>query len=244
MSRMRRTFATMIVPLALAALPGGRAWADPIRRAPARDYPEVVADLEGDLSYRFDPARKAGALHASVTPYLMAGGATVAEELAVSPTADGLRTQTLDVTLDGEGRLLDRPSNSFEMVGTVVAGGRSYTGLLLKGVPTAFGAMAADPLRMRPASGFDLDVRITGGQLAGKFGPGATLRILPDGESTFDGTFRRDFQASRPSSRLRASKAAYFHPAPEPTTLAVLLAGGLGALGLGRLRCGKGRRSR
>lgn len=236
MPRIGRALALLMIPLALAAWPCRRAAADLIRPAPDRSYPEIAADLNGSVTYTFDPASKTGTFHAENTPYLLASGPTLAGEVAVQPTADGVRKQTLDVTLDGEGRLLDRPTNSFEMYGTVVANGQTYTGLLLKGVPTAFGSEPADPLGVTPTPTFDLAVKITGGQLAGNLGPGAYLRIMPTCDSTFDGSFQKDFAAQQPVSNIRPTDAPFPFPAPEPAALAVLLAGGAGIFGLNRLR--------
>ena len=71
------------------------------------------------------------------------------------------------------------------MYGTVVVGGQTYHGLLLKGTPTSFGSMNRDV--------FDLNMTITGGALQPFFGNDAYLRIAPGGQSTFDGSFTRDF---------------------------------------------------
>ena len=44
--------------------------------------------------------------------------------------------------LDRNGHLVDDPENSYALYGTVVLGGQTFSGLLLEGKPTAFGARA------------------------------------------------------------------------------------------------------
>ncbi len=236
MHRMRRT--AMLTLGIWAAWPVSEAAAELIRPAPGRSYPEIVAGLDGSLQYAYDAASQTGTFHARDTPYLLASGPTIAAESPVQATADGLRKQTVDLTLDKSGQLLNSPGNLYELYGTVVADGHAYTGLLLKGVPTAFGAQGADPLRNSAAPTFDVNVKITGGQLAGSFGPDAYLRFMPTSATTFDGSFGRDFSAIAPSSKLRARQAPSPFPAPEPTALALLLVSGAGVLGLQRLRTG------
>jgi len=237
MHRMRRAALSWTLPALLAALlPAGEAAAELIRPSPGRSYPEIASGLGGSLNYTYDAASGTGTFHAQDTPYLVAGGPTLAVEFPVQATADGVRKQTVDVALDPSGRLLSSPGNLYELYGTVVTGGHTYTGLLLKGVPTAFGAQAADPLGVSSTPTFDMNVKITGGQLAGTFGPDAYLRIMPTCDTTFDGSFAKGFSAAEPSGNIRAMNAPDPFPAPEPTTLALLLVSGAGVMGLRRLR--------
>src|SRR5262249_2969206 len=77
---------------------------------------------------------------------------------------------------------------------------------------------------------FDLDMQITGGELAGAFGREAYLRIVPQSKSTFNGQFTSDFSSERPLTNLRAARRALPTAVPEPTALVTLLTFGAGVL--------------
>lgn len=72
---------------------------------------------------------------------------------------------------------------------------------------------------------FDLNMKITGGTLAGRFGPELYMRIIPRAD-TFDGQFTRDFSGRAARSNTRAYHAS--KNVAEPSTLLVLLACGAG----------------
>ena len=86
----------------------------------------------------------------------------------MQPEQDGTLTQSLKMKLDRKGRLIESPLNRFEIRGTVVIGERIYEGLLLEGRPTAFGAGGQDVSIARSSDVFDLNMKITGGELAGR----------------------------------------------------------------------------
>ena len=230
MHRMRRYFVTVGLPLTLALIASGdrRARAELIQPNAPRTYPEIASDTDGSLSYTYNPTSQTGDLHLANTPLMLAAGPTVADEVTIQPNTDGTRSQVLDVTLDSAGKLVNAASNTYELYGTIVAGGQTYTGLLLKGVPTAFGSQIHDPLNAQSSDAFDLGVKITGGQLAAAFGPDAYMQIVPKCDSTFTGSFQQNFTSSMPTSTVQAEHAPSAFSIPEPTTLALFLAGGFG----------------
>src|SRR5205823_2440984 len=118
----------------------------------------------------------------------------------------------------------------FEIRGTVVIGDQAYQGLLLEGRPTAFGAEAQDASAAKNPDVFDLNMKITGGELAEAFGSEAYLRIIPQAKSTFNGEFTSDFSGDRPLTNLRAMNRRLPTTVPEPTTLITLLTCGAGLL--------------
>src|SRR5262249_39226226 len=129
-----------------------------------------------------------------------------------------------------QGRLVESPANRFEIRGTVVIGDQTYQGLLLEGKPTAFGAEAQDASAAKDPDVFDLNMKITGGELAHAFGSEAYLRIIPQANSTFNGEFTSDFSGERPLTTLRALNRRLPTSVPEPTTLITLLTCGAGLL--------------
>ena len=84
------------------------------------------------------------------------------------PDQDGTLSQSLQMKLDRNGRLVDSPKNRFQIRGSVVIGDRVYHGLLLEGRPTAFGAEVQDTkaAKNKNPEVFDLNMKITGGELA------------------------------------------------------------------------------
>jgi hypothetical protein len=151
------------------------------------------------------------------------------------PELDGTLTQSLQMKLDRNGRLLHSPLNKFEIRGKVVIGDRTYQGLLLEGTPTAFGAGVRRDSEEKKSEVFDLDMTITGGKLAEAFGSEAYLRIVPRSNSTFNGQFTADFASEKPMTNLRAKHRNFPATVPEPTVLLTLLTCGAGLL-LCRLR--------
>jgi len=73
-------------------------------------------------------------------PHLISLGPSVKDMLNMLPSQDGTLSQSLLMKLDRHGRLIDSPTNKFEIRGKVIIGGKTYDGLLLEGKPTAFGA--------------------------------------------------------------------------------------------------------
>ena len=214
-------FGVFSAPFMIAA---ENAKADLIRSGPERAYPAIDADVHGGVSYTYDPAGQTGTFRLTNTPYMIVGGLSPSGEFDVTPDAQGVRSQVLTMTLDSTGRLIaGDSSNSYELRGTVSAGGKTYGGILLTGVPTAFGWNSATTLI------FDLNLKITGGSLAQQFGPDAYLRIKPAISGGFAGSFSTSFQVGEAASRIESLHPPEPFPVAEPATLAILLvAGGLG----------------
>jgi hypothetical protein len=214
----------------------GRASADLIMPTAPRAYPDIAADVNGTVNYTYNPQTQTGSFQVTNTPYLLAGGPSASQEFDVTPDADGIRKQTVSVALDSSGHFVNSASNSYELWGTVAAGGQTYTGLLLKGVPTAFGSLYRPPTGSQGSAIFDMNINITGGALASAFGPDTYMSIQPELQITFSGDFTHDFSAAKATSNTRAYHAPLPFPAAEPTTLAILACGGAGLLGLRRRR--------
>jgi hypothetical protein len=229
MHRMRRLVATAGVILSCALVPATPAAAELIRPRTGRAYPDIAADINGVQTYTFNPASGTGTFQVTNTPYLLALGPSGSGESQILPNDDGTRQQVVSLTLDSSGRLVDTPDNSYALYGTVVVGGQTFSGLLLKGKPIAFGAevpgssTVGDPGK----DVFDLNMKITGGALAERFGPDLYMRIAPKTD-TFDGQFTRDFSGVAARSNTRG----YNPPSvvAEPSTLVVLLACGAAVL--------------
>jgi hypothetical protein len=148
----------------------------------------------------------------------------------VLPDSDGTLLQSLQMKLDHKGKLVDDPQNRFEVRGTVIIGDRTYQGLLLEGKPTAFGAEEQSATGTKAADAFDLNMEITGGQLALQFGKSAYLRIIPQANSTFSGQFTVDFSGERPLTSLRAAGQGLPTSIPEPSALFTIVTFGAAAL--------------
>jgi hypothetical protein len=236
MDRMRR-----LVALSGMVLLGSAMWASPvsaelIRPAAGRAYPDIAADINGVVNYTYNASTQTGNFHMTNTPYLIAGGASSSKEFPITPTSAGLRQQSLNVTLDSQGNLISGPANTFNLYGTVQADGQTYTGLLLSGTPTRFGYKDLDSTGITGVDVFDFDVAITGGELQKFFGTEAYIRLTPELESTFHGKFDTSFTAAKATSNTRSYVSPQPFPVPEPTTLMVLAAGGLGLVQRRRLR--------
>jgi hypothetical protein len=80
------------------------------------------------------------------------------------------------------------------------------------------------------ANVFDLNVKITGGKLAEAFGPEAYFRVIPQSNSTFQGSFASSFSGDKPLTNLRALQGHLPAPIPEPSPLVILLTVGAGVL--------------
>jgi hypothetical protein len=203
---------------------------DLIRPKTSRTFPDIAGDLVGSQTYTFDPSSKTGTFQVVNAPQFIALGPTGHDMLNVSPDNDGTLSQTLRLKLDMNGRLVENPDNRFQLFGSVVIGDQVYRGLLLEGKPTAFGAQVQSGAPLRNANVFDLNVQITGGQLAQAFGTDAYFRITPQSNSTFQGSFASSFSGDKPLTNLRALQGHLPAAVPEPTPLLILLTGGTGVL--------------
>jgi hypothetical protein len=228
MHRMRRLVAMAGVSLACALASGTSAPAELIRPQAGRAYPDIAADINGVQTYTYNPTTQTGTFQVTNTPYLLVLGPSNTGESQILPNDDGTRQQRVSLTLDSNGHLVDDPDNTYALYGTVVVGGQTFSGLLLKGKPTAFGAEvpgASSSVGNPGKDVFDLSMQITGGALADRFGPDLYMRITPRAD-TFDGQFNRDFTGSATKSNTRGSHAPSV--VAEPSTLAVLLVCGAG----------------
>jgi len=222
MQRMRCFFArTGLIGCCFLAL-GMNVRGELIQSPGGRAYPDLAGALTGTQSYTFHPSTQTGTLQVTNTPFLLSTGPTPAHEVVVQPNADGMRTQVVNLKLDPNGRLVSDPSNSYSLYGTVVVDGKTFQGLLLQATPTAFGAQPGTN------SAFNLDLKVTGGELATTFGPSVYMEFRSGGESTFDGNFTRNFTTKVDSSKTLGYRSPIPAPVPEPTTLVILLTGGLG----------------
>ncbi len=234
MQRMcvRRSIAMVGAILVGALVMGTTVSAELIRPRAGRAYPDIAADINGVQTYTFNPTTRTGTFQVLNTPYLIALGPTNQGGTQIQPNGDGTRRQEVNLTLDGNGRLIDTPENHYALYGTVVLGGQRFSGLLLKGKPTAFGARVLRTPTELAAAGvanpgrdvFDLSMKITGGALADQFGSELYMRIAPKND-TFDGQFNRDFSGRAARSNTRGYHAP--RAVPEPSTLLLLLVCGL-----------------
>ncbi len=232
MQRMRRVILDLIL-VPILVLVTGMCWpvrGDLIRPKTARSYPDVAGDIVGSQTYTFDPASKTGTFQVVNAPQFIALGPKGNDMVDVTPDSDGTLRQTLQLKLDQNGKLVETPDNRFQLFGTVVIGDRVYRGLLLEGKPTAFGAQAQQGASLASADVFDLNMKITGGKLADAFGAEAYFRVIPQSNSTFEGSFASSFSGDKPMTNLRALQGRLPAPIPEPTPLAILLTAGAALL--------------
>ena len=243
MHRMRFTVGRWMFPAFLYVTLVGPGRADLIRPHGFRAYPNVVGEMAGRQTYSYDPLSQTGVFRVTNAPHVITMDPAGRQMVDVTPDVEGTLKETLELTLDREGRLVDQPGNGFELRGSVTIGGKVYEGLLLTGRPIAFGAQAYGE-RSREGSGvFDLSLKVTGGKLAEAFGPEAYFRITPKADSTFQGDFAADFSGGRPQTSLRASKSDSAPvPVPEPTVALLLATFGGGILARKAFRRRKARR--
>jgi hypothetical protein len=227
MQRMRSVFAPTGLVLTVLLLAGYQpaAQADLIRAAPGRSFPDIAGDIGGSQTYVYDPATQTGTFALINAPHLISLGPSVKDLVPMQPDRNGTLTQTLELKLDRNGRLVDSPFNRFEIFGTVVINDKVYEGLLLKGKPTAFGIADRDRTAARNPEVFGLNVEIEDGQLADTFGAEAYLRIIPQANSTFRGEFTCDFSAEKPLTNLLALDRRLSAPWTGTISLIALFAG-------------------
>ncbi|MDR3618468.1 MAG: PEP-CTERM sorting domain-containing protein [Paludisphaera borealis] len=204
---------------------------DLIRPHGFRSYPDIAGDIVGAQTYAFDPESQTGVFRVTNAPHVITLGPTGGNMVDVTPDHDGTLNESLQLTLDRDGRLVDEPGNKFELYGSVEIGGKVYKGLLLEGRPTAFGAQALSNQPARTSGVFDLSLKVTGGKLAEAFGPEAYFRITPQANSTFQGDFAASFSGDKPLTSLRASRQPMVAPVPEPTSILFVLTCGAGIVG-------------
>ncbi len=168
---------------------------DVIRPKASRAYPDIAGDLVGSQTYTYNAATGTGLFQVMNSPQLIAVGPTGSDMLSMKPDQDGTLSQTLQLMLNQKGQLVDNPENRFQLYGSVVIGNQVYRGLLLEGTPTSFGVQSESRTSLAGTETFDLNVKITGGVLAQAFGPEAYFRVVPQSNSTFQGSFASSFSA-------------------------------------------------
>jgi hypothetical protein len=238
MHRMHRLGLIAGLILLFHAHYGTTASASLLRPNDTREYPDITAFANGYQSYTYNPATHTGVFQLSNVPFLLTSGTTPSGgfvESDVTATAANLRSQTLTAVLDSNGNLVNSPLNSFQVYGTVIVGGQTYTGLLLSATPTAFGSQTLKPL-VGNEDLFDLGLKITGGKLASLYGPDAYIRVTSEANSTFDGIFTTDFSSEKVLTNTHPLASLVPSPVPEPATLVVFVACGAGLLCRGRRR--------
>jgi hypothetical protein len=205
---------------------------DLIRSSPNRSFPDIAGDIFGSQTYTYDPVTQTGIFHVINAPHLISLGPSLNDMVPLLPDHDGTLSQSLQMKLDSHGRLVKSPTNTFEIRGTVVIGDRTYQGLLLKGIPTAFGAAKPSGSQAGSKTGemFDLNMEITEGELKDAFGREAYLRITPQAGSTFNGGFTTDFSSDKPLTNLRPSRPGLPAVVPEPSALITFLTLGAGVI--------------
>jgi hypothetical protein len=211
---------------------GSPARGDLIRSSPSRSFPDIAGDIFGSQTYTYDPVTQTGIFHVVNAPHLISLGPSMNDMVQMLPNHDGTLSQSLQMKLDRHGRLIKGPTNTFEIRGTVVIGDRTYQGLLLKGTPTAFGAVkqSGSPAGSKTGEMFDLNMEITEGELKDAFGSEAYLRITPQAGSTFNGGFTTDFSSDKPLTNLRASRTGFPAAVPEPSAMLTFLTLGAGVI--------------
>lgn len=215
----------LTLPLLLAA-PAAAAL---IRPDAAQSFPDLSGDIVGTQTYVFNPATNSGTFTVKNAPSLLAIGPKASNEVFVTDLPDAGRSQVLQFQLDANGKLLSNAAGSFSISGQVVVNGATFSGVLLEGTPTKFGWASQNP-DAPTTSIYDVNVALTGGKLRELYGPDAYIRIVADANSTFNGTFTKDFAGLKALTNVRGYNAPPA-PVPEPSTLCVLLAcGGAGIL--------------
>jgi hypothetical protein len=229
MHRMRccltaATFALALTPLLAPAAARG----DLIRPNAAQAFPDLSGDIVGTQSYSYDPTSQTGIFQVKNTPTLLATGPNPADETYINDPQSQARSQSIQVTLDSQGHLVNSAGNSYSLYGSVTVGGQTFSGLLLQGTPTQFGWAQQNP-QAPGMSVYDLNVALTGGLLKQVYGPDAYVRVIAETNSTFANSFTTNFQGLKALTNVRGYDAPGPTPVPEPSTLAVLLAfGGAG----------------
>jgi hypothetical protein len=225
--RLALALGTTLAALAFSA-PASRAAL--LHPTDTSQFPDLSAGfVSGTLQY----TASTGQLSIQNTHYALATGTSSSTQFDVVADPAGDRSQTINVTLNPDGTVNQGAANTYDLSGQVTLDGKTYSGLLLAGTPTAMGSLnlAAAPTNVQGASMFDFDVNITGGLLANLFGSEAYVRLSAERWSTFNGSFAQDFSAGKIASNIRGFAPAQPSPVPEPTTLVVLIAcGGAGLL--------------
>lgn len=229
MHRMRHYFALAGFVLVVQGLVAPAVEASLLKPDAGQSYPDISADVNGSLNYTYDPTSQTGVFQLQNSPFVIAAGSgssTNSQEYNILPDpATGVRSQSLTLTLDRTGQIVpSAPNGAYSMYGSVTDGnGQTYSGLLLQGTPTGFGSIDLGPNVQSDM--FDVTLKITGGALAQFYGPDAYMRITPEINSTFAGSFTQNFSGVKAMSNIRSYNSPVPFPIPEPTVLTIVLVG-------------------
>lgn len=230
MHRMRHFLIVTGFVLTTIGFATPRTFASLLRPNAGRAFPDIAADINGKVDYTYNPDTQTGVFHVKNTPYLIAGNPNTPGELITANSDTGVRSQEIRIVLDKNGQIIADPSNQYELYGTIQTDDQTFSGLLLKGIPTAFGSQDLGASGVQGSDVFDVNLDITGGALAKFYGEDAYMRIAPELLSTFEGRFDENFSAVKATSNTRAYNSPLPFPVPEPTALAVLAVGAVGLL--------------
>jgi hypothetical protein len=231
MHRMHRLAVTLGLALVATTVFAPKASAALLHPSDTSQFPDLSSGyVSGTVHY----TAGTGQLMVQNTPYAIAFGPTASASADISATANGLRSQTIVASLNSDGTLNTAGTNQYDLFGTVTLNGKTYSGELLQGTPTAFGSLntaAAGNGGIAGTAMYDMDIKITGGLLQSLFGTDTYIRLAAERWSTFNGSFSQDFSGGKVSSNIRGFNPPSPAPVPEPTTLVVLIAaGGAGLL--------------
>ena len=237
MHRMHRPLVAAALVLSFGALVRP-ASADLLRPKDTREFPDLTAFANGYQTYSYDAGTRTGVFQLANVPFLLTSAKNTDgsfDQANVGATDDGVVAQKVTAVLDSTGKLVDSPLNTFQVYGKVVLDGQTYSGLLLQGTPTAFGAQTLKPT-VDGEDLFDMKLQITGGAMADLYGKNAYMRVTAEANSTFDGVFTAAFSSEKVMTSTHSVSSLLPQPAPEPATLYVLLACGAGLFYRGRRR--------
>ena len=111
MQRMR-SIIVKLAPVMVFLIVTGVWWparGDLIRPKASRTYPDIAGDLVGSQTYTYDPRLKTGTFQVTNSPQLIALGPTGNDMTNVSPDQEGTLSQTLQLTLNQNGQIVDEP---------------------------------------------------------------------------------------------------------------------------------------
>ncbi|MBJ6723708.1 SdrD B-like domain-containing protein [Geomesophilobacter sediminis] len=152
-------------------------------------YPQIsynIGSVTPATTYSYDGTT--GVLTVTAAPLSYRASSTATPVLV-----NGTKSLSITVHLDATGKLIPNVAgDNITVIGTVVAGGQTYTGTLLTGKPTAFGFFNSTTT----TDTFDFRFSTTDGTLKSAF-TGKDIGVtLTSESSTFNGSFAAGFQGN------------------------------------------------